>query len=172
MFVDNKYIPTVFHMRMLAYTDIWRTEENQKMLATAFEKLYEWLPLSPTYIKAGSQLVAPLGSMIHPINCEYHEPYGFWWFHFHELATWMGMLGKKSPFRKNFDLIDGTQLEPLAGDLKRANQRGAYTNWGAYSGLALNTDWKDKQNRISDLAFRICLTRHYGDSDVCCVTAF
>ncbi|MDE6208180.1 MAG: hypothetical protein K2M73_00685 [Lachnospiraceae bacterium] len=38
------------------------------MLAIAFEKLYEWLPLPPTYIKAGSQLVAPLGSIIHPIN--------------------------------------------------------------------------------------------------------
>ncbi len=36
-------------------------------------------------------------------------------------------------------------------------------NWGAYSGLALNDDWKSMQNRISDLAFRICLTQHYGE---------
>ncbi len=163
VFLVNKCIPTVFHMRMLAYTDMWRTEENQKMLSMAFEKLYEWLPLPPTYIKAGSQLVAPLGSMIHPINCEYSEQYGFWWFHFHELAARMGMLSKKSPFCKNFDLVDDTQLEQLAGNLKRANQRGVYTNWGAYSGLALNDDWKNKQNRISDLAFRICLTQHYGN---------
>ena len=75
----------------------------------------------------------------------------------------MGMLSEKSPFRKNFDLIDETQLERLAGNLTRANQRAAYTGWGAYSGLALNSDWKSKQNRISDLAFRICLTQHYGD---------
>ncbi len=163
VFLDNKCIPTVFHMRMLAYTDMWRSEENQKMLSMAFEKLYEWLPLPPTYIKAGSQLVAPLGSIIHPINREYNEQYGFWWFHFHELAARMGMLSKKSPFRKNFDLVDDTQLEQLAGNLKRANQRGVYTNWGAYSGLALNDDWKNKQNRISDLAFRLCLTRNYGD---------
>ena len=75
----------------------------------------------------------------------------------------MGMLSEKSPFRKKFDLIDDMQLERLAGNLKRANQRTAYTGWGAYSGLALNSDWKSKQNRISDLAFRICLTQHYGD---------
>ncbi|MDE6319372.1 MAG: hypothetical protein K2M22_06665, partial [Lachnospiraceae bacterium] len=153
----------VFHMRMLAYTDMWRTEENQKMLAIAFEKLYEWLPLPSTYIKAGSQLVAPLGSMIHPINCEYKEQYGFWWFHFHELAARMGMLSEKSPFRKNVDLMDDTQLEQLAENIRRANQRAAYTNWGAYSGLTLNDDWKNKQKRISDLSFRLCLTRHYGN---------
>ncbi len=134
------------------------------MLAMAFEKLYEWLPLPPTYIKAGSQLVAPLGSIIHPINSEYNEQYGFWWFHFHELAARMGMLSEKSPFRKNFDLIDDTQLEQLAENLKRANQRAAYTGWGAYSGLALNADWKSKQNRISDLAFRLCLTKQKGGS--------
>ncbi|MBD5526202.1 MAG: hypothetical protein HDR04_17645 [Lachnospiraceae bacterium] len=52
---------------------------------------------------------APTGSMIHPINSEYNEQYGFWWFHFHELAARMGMLSEKTPFRKNFDLIDDTQ---------------------------------------------------------------
>lgn len=163
VFLGNKCIPTVFHMRMLAYTDMWRTVENQKILAMAFEKLYEWLPIPPAYIKAGSQLVAPLGSIIHPINSEYNEQYGFWWFHFHELAARMGMLSEKSPFRKNFDLVDDMQLEQIAENIKRANQRTAYTGWGAYSGLALNSDWKSKKNRISDLAFRICLTQHYGD---------
>ncbi len=133
------------------------------MLAMAFEKLYQWLPLPPAYIKAGSQLVAPLGSIVHPINREFNEPYGFWWFHFHELAARMGMLSEASPFRKNFDLMDDTQLERSAGNLTRANQRAAYTGWGAYSGLALNDDWKRKQDRISDLAFRICLTRRCGD---------
>ncbi len=116
VFLNNKYIPTVFHIKMLAYTDMWRTEDNQKMLAVAFEKLYGWLPLPPTYIKAGSQLVAPLGSIIHSINCKYSEQYGFWLFHFHELAARMGMLSKKSPFRKNFDLVDDTLMEQLAGN--------------------------------------------------------
>lgn len=75
----------------------------------------------------------------------------------------MGVLSEKSPFRKNIDLVDDMQLERLAGNIKRANQRIAYTGWGAYSGLALNDDWKSMQNRISDLSFRLCLTRHYGD---------
>ena len=163
VFLENKCIPTVFHMRMLAYTNMWRTEENQKILTIALEKLYEWLPLPPTYIKAGSQLAAPLGSIIHPVNGGYNEQYGFWWFHFHELAARMGMLSEKSPFRIKFDLVDDMQLERIVGSLKRANQRMAYTRWGAYSGLALNADWKSMQDRMSDLAFRICLTKHYGD---------
>ncbi|MCM1245821.1 MAG: hypothetical protein NC293_09290 [Roseburia sp.] len=162
VFLGNKRIPTVFHMRMLAYTDMWRIEENQKMLAIAIKKLYEWLPLPPTYIKAGSQLVAPLGNIIYPINGGYNEKYGFWWFHFHELAARMGMLNEESPFRKKFDLVDGTQLERIAGNLARASQRTAYINWGAYSGLALNDDWKSIQNRILDLTFRLCLAKHYG----------
>ena len=59
----------------------------------------------------------------------------------------MGMLSEKSPFRKNFDLIDDTQLERLAENLKRANQRTAYTSWGAYSGLLKKGTMCNVKNR-------------------------
>lgn len=163
VFLGGRRIPTVFHLRMLAYTDEWRTAENKRMLAAAFEKLYCWLPLPQIYIKAGSQLVAPLGNLAMPLNREPAGPYGFWWLHFHELAARAGMLGKGSPFRKNFDLMDDARLEQLAGSLTRAAQTRGYTGWGPYSGLALEDEWKSKQARLADLSFRLCLTRHYAD---------
>lgn len=166
VFAGSRRIPTVFHLRVLAYTSAWRTAENKRMLAAAFEKLYRWLPLPQIYIKAGSQLVAPLGNIAMPLNRGPAEPYGFWWLHFHELAARMGMLGKGTPFRKNFDLVDGARLEQLAGGLTRAAQRRGYTGWGPYSGLALQDEWKSKEARIADLTFRLCLTRHYADGAV------
>jgi hypothetical protein len=38
-----------------------------------------------------------------------------------------------------------------------------YTNWGAYTGLMLERDWRNEQRRANDLTFRCLLIQHYSN---------
>jgi len=66
IYVNGKCLPTVYDFRILAFTSSWRTESNMEMLKKAYKNLYKWLPFPPAYIKAGSQLIAPFGSIYLP----------------------------------------------------------------------------------------------------------
>jgi hypothetical protein len=65
IYVNGKCLPAVYDFRILAFTFSWRTESNIEMLKKAYKNLYKWLPFPLAYIKAGSQLVAPLVQFIY-----------------------------------------------------------------------------------------------------------
>lgn len=160
---DNKPIPAVYHMRILAYTYTWRTEDNLTMLKRAFDKLAEWIPLPPMCCKTGSQLVAPFGSMNVPLLTELEENNGFWWLHYRELMARMGILDEYSPFYSHFGAYDMNDLFAALSYteewFKRSYRKKGYTNWSGYGGLALEGNWRRKDQQLRDLAFRFCLIK-------------
>lgn len=167
VFQGVKYIPTIYHLWLLAFTDFWRTEENKKMLETAYRKLYQWLPLPPMYHQSKSYPVAPLGNVCWAVNQDFDENMGFHWIHFYELSARMGMLGKNSPFRKHFDKLKEDVLgneDYLTEYTKKKNN--SYVGWSGYSGLSLDGDGETQQQRMRDFMFRVLLIDKYSDKSV------
>jgi hypothetical protein len=164
IYQKGKWLPEVYAFRTLAFTFSWRSKNNMDMLSKAYNNLYKWLPFPPTYIKFGSQLVAPAGHIALPFNKGYDEAIGFPWFDFYELSARMGILTNKSPFYKHFKNLFEKVLE-TKGDIFRNIDKKGFVNWSSYSGLALEDDWSKKQKKINDLVFRCCLI----DSIINCI---
>jgi hypothetical protein len=49
VFVEGKYLPIIYHLRTLAFTYSWRTQENMDIIFEALTKLYKWLPITYLY---------------------------------------------------------------------------------------------------------------------------
>lgn len=169
VFREKTYIPTIYHIRMLAYTYSWRNTNSEDMVMLALKKLYDWLPLPPVYYKSKSQFIAPLMNVAWPINCSINEKNCFWWLHSYELMARMGMLKKTSPFRICFDEIN---FADVVNQLKITKQwfntrykKKTYLIWSGYSGLALEDDWNNVDNQMYDLVFRYCLIHYYCNKD-------
>ncbi|MCL1807466.1 MAG: hypothetical protein FWG31_07170 [Oscillospiraceae bacterium] len=158
VFAEGKYLPTIYHLRILAFTDGWRTPENITMMEKAYQNLYEWLPFPPTHIKAKHQLVAPGGNIAGAFNQNIDEGLGLWWFYFYELSARCGMLGTESPFYLHL-LVLIESLNKTNGFFTEKYNRRGYDVWSGYSGLALEDSWvkHERRRRIYDLTFRCAL---------------
>lgn len=157
------HTPVIYHLRILAFTDSWRTEENMKMMKTAYEKLYQWLPFPPTY-HMSKYPVAPLGLVSAPLNQNFSNEQGFVWLHFYELSARMGMLGKESPFRKHFeDLKKHVLKQDVKFNEYTRDKNGSYIGWSGYSGSALEGDGETQQERMRDFMFRVLLIDKYSN---------
>jgi len=156
IFLNGKKLPIVYDFWILAYTFNWRNKSNLDMLKKAYDNLYKWLPLPPTYIKAGNQLIAPYGHIQLPLNNDFEEKFGFPWFNFYELSARIGILTFKSPFYRHFRNLFEKTLK-TKGEIFNSLDKKGYVSWSSYSGLALEDNWTKKQNKINDLLFRCCL---------------
>ncbi len=164
IFREGMYIPVIYHLRLLAFTDFWRTKENMEMLKIAYEKLYQWLPFPPTYLKAKSRPVAPLGNVCLAVNGKFQGDLGFSWVHFYEMSARMGMLSKNSPFREYFDEFQEEIMNQSDNVIEYAKKKKSmYIGWSGYSGCALEGDWKTKQQVIRDFLFRVMIIDKYCD---------
>lgn len=162
LFQEGKYLPVVYHLRLLAFTDFWRTEENRKMMELAYEKLYQWLPLPPIYYKCRTHPAAPLGTVSWAANQNFQADSGFFWLHFYEMSARMGMLGENSPFRVHFEELKNHVLQQDESFLAYTKSRNrSYTGWSGYSGIALEEDGRAQQPRMRDFMFRILLVNAY-----------
>ncbi|MCL2764344.1 MAG: hypothetical protein FWD40_03575 [Treponema sp.] len=165
IFAEKKYLPTMYLLRVLAFTDKWRTQENIAMVTRAYRNLYEWLPFPPTYIKAKYQLVAPAGNIAGPFNQNISESIGLWWFFFYELSARMGMLGRNSPFYKHLHALNEYLRKNNGLFIEKYNKRG-YDSWSGYSGLALEDNWSKRERRIYDLTFRSYLINAIAEKSI------
>jgi hypothetical protein len=153
-------LPNIYHLRILAYTQSWRTRSNMEMLQKAYEKLYQWLPLPAIYIKAKSQLVAPAFTIAQSYNKDLPYEEAFLWLQFYELSARMRMLDVGSPFYQHFHHLVEEIVTNGEEILDKVNKRGFFT-YSGYSGLALSDDWRSKEQKRDDLMFRLRLIDTY-----------
>jgi hypothetical protein len=160
--------PEYYHLKMLAFSDLWRTEENQLRVIAGVKRLVEFSPLQEVRVKYKARWLAP-GS-IRPFNLKVdlgdlaaagwiRDNWEQWFMTFEHFAR-MGIV-KCVPELNNqasqlFDLLEeGKGFFPL-------NLKEEYFNrWGAYLGLALENNWKNGRARY-DLTFRSLLILSYA----------
>jgi len=161
--------PSLYHMRLLAYSTRWKTEENLNLVSDAFKNLIRILPFNDNiYFKdSKSQLVTPYGQILDALDTQFFElENDNWctWFHRLELVSRMGIVNKVPVF-KDMVIHLKSMIRENEGLFIEKAPRKSFFRWNAYSGLALEENWKNKSRRISDLTFRSLLILHYSKMD-------
>lgn len=161
---DGVVWPDIYHLRLLAFTENWRTPEHQATLAKAISRLVRWSPLPAVYVRHRSQLIAPASFGMRDFNPDLQALDGAqWmiWFQRMELLSRLGVLAEVPGLRAQVeDLIQ--ILEEGDGWFTLAHSHPYFRKWGAYTGLMLEKDWMSPDRKRYDLTFRSLLILHYS----------
>jgi hypothetical protein len=158
--------PGIYHLRLLAFTRKWQTEENQAMLARAIQRLIELSPLPNVCVRSKSQWIAPASFGMHDFNPDMETmPEAEWmiWFHRMECLGRLGVIPAIPELKRQADWLKN-RLENQKGWFTRRLNQPYFTRWGAYIGLRLEADWRHAKSRIYDLTFRSLLILHHYES--------
>lgn len=156
LFYQNEKWPCKYHFEILAFTDGWKSEENQKRVASAFVKLMRndrtkimetpvacWVghAVGPLWYLNEGYAIARDDGAHHCVNMEVLE--------------WMTRCGL-------YPYIPALQDE-VAYIISSIDENGIFTgdfdedtfkSWGPYSGLKLESDWKSRKRKQCDVTFR------------------
>ena len=156
--------PCIYHLRLLAFTSSWRTTTNIDMITRSIPRLLSLSPFPAVYVRSRSQLVAPCGILVNEPLC--HTPVlsrrdCAMWFEEMELSSRLGVVEKVPELRAQATWL-AEVLRANEGRFARPVAPSHFTKWSAYTGLALEKDWKSEARRVSDLTFRSLLILHYS----------
>ncbi|PKO05051.1 MAG: hypothetical protein CVU41_14165 [Chloroflexi bacterium HGW-Chloroflexi-3] len=155
--------PSIYHLRLLAFTHTWRTKENYKILADGIQQLVKLSPMPYILLKYKSQLVAPASFCMLDFNPDIHklDDVGWMmWFHRMELLARLGIIHMVSALVDQVNELNKLLISDQGWFSKRLSHK-YFGKWGAYSGLMLEKDWKNPNRRIFDLTFRSLLIKYY-----------
>lgn len=159
--------PGIYHLRLLAHTRSWRSPEKMDRLAECVRRLVQFSPLPGYHARHRSQLIAPASFAMLDFNPRLAELDGAgWllWFHRMELLGRLGLLRRVAELQAQAAALE--QMLAAGGGMFQANPNHAYfKQWGAYTGLMLEADWRSAQRRVNDLTFRSLLILQYGEEN-------
>jgi hypothetical protein len=156
--------PSIYHLRLLAFTHAWRDRQNLGMLAEAIQRLVELSPLPQIYVLHKSQIIAPASfgmQDFNPVMESMKAEEWMMWFQRMELLARLGVVARIPELCRQLDTL-GETLAIGDGWFTKPVNHAYFKKWGAYTGLMLERDWKNPQHRIFDLTFRSLLIRHYA----------
>ncbi len=84
------------------------------------------------------------------------------WFQRMELLAHLGVVQRVPELQRQVQEL-ATMLDASGGWYTKPLQHNYFKKWGAYTGLMLESDWKDPRRRIYDLSFRCILILHYSE---------
>ncbi|MCL2198844.1 MAG: hypothetical protein FWB80_07965 [Defluviitaleaceae bacterium] len=158
--------PCMYHLRMLAHSQSWRSEQNRTLLAESINHLSTFSQSGvDVYTYKRGQFISPCWSFLFTsitggsIQDEIVRPS---WFDIMELYARCGIVNHVPVLKNEYE----TMLTLIDGDLnlnfKSCKKRNSFY-WGPYGGIALETDWRSKLKAQCDLMFRILLIIHYAN---------
>lgn len=154
--------PSIYHLRLLAYTNKWRTKENYHLVRKGVSKLVELSPIPHINVLKQSQLIAPASFAMQDFNPNLEEMSdALWmqWFHRMELLSRIGVIQSIAELKKQVIRLDAI-LKQGQEWFTRKVSHSYFMNWGAYTGLSLEKDWRTPKRRVYDLTFRSLLIKH------------
>jgi hypothetical protein len=158
--------PSIYHLRLLAWTRGWRTAQNQSDISRCIQKLVELSPIPYLLVRCQSQLIAPAAFCMDTFSPDLAALDGAgWmrWFQRMELLARLGVFHNVPQLARQTKTLTEL-LESGEGFFTRHLNHTYFKKWGAYTGLMLEQDWKDPQRRTNDLTFRSILILHYAEN--------
>jgi hypothetical protein len=157
--------PCIYHLRLLALTQGWRTLENLSMIVAAIQHMADLSPVPSIHVKYKSQLIAPASFCMDNFTPDMHaltDAEWMQWFHRMELLARLGVNQKIPELRQQVQTL-AEMLHQGQGLFTGKLNHSYFHKWGAYTGLALEADWRFPQKRVNDLTFRSLLILHYSE---------
>jgi hypothetical protein len=151
--------PSIYHLRLLAFTHSWRNSENLEMLKTAFHKLIEFSPIPNIKLLHKSQIISPASVFMNDFNINIDnikDKDWMMWFHRTEMIARLGIAGEIEAINKQINALQYMLFES-EGFFRKELSHYYFHKWTQYIGLALENDWKSEEKRICDLTFRSLL---------------
>ncbi len=167
VFRPNVQWPSIYHLRLLAFTRGWRTTKNQKLVAEAVKRLIELSPLPDISVRNKSQLIAPASFCMHDFNPEMglmDDAHWMMWFHRMECLARLGVVNRIPELQNQVNILV-KMLDP-EGYFTKQLSHPYLTKWGSYPGLMLEENWRSPERRVYDLTFRSKLILHYAAGKV------
>ncbi|MCL2408106.1 MAG: hypothetical protein FWC96_00615 [Oscillospiraceae bacterium] len=158
--------PCMYHLRMLAYSQSWRSEQNKSLLAECVSRLSTFSQSGvDVYTYKRGQFISPCWSFLFTsitdgsINDEVVSPS---WFDIMELYARCGILNRVAVLKNEYEAMLTLIDEDLNLNFKCSTTKNSFY-WSPYSGIALETDWRNKLKVQCDVLFRILLIMHYSN---------
>jgi hypothetical protein len=158
----RKLWPSLYHLRLLAYTRSWRSSENCLLLANAVRRLIDLSPIQNFYLRKGTQLVAPASFCMDNFADNMDQM---------DDRQWMMWFQRMELLARTGVITNVPSLQDQVAHLKNLLENGFFTRklshnyfrqWNCYTGLMLEKDWKADFRRINDLTFRSSLLLFYS----------
>ncbi len=121
-------------------------------------------PIPNIYVKYKSQLIAPASFCMQNFAPDMNaltDAEWMQWFHRMELLARLGVVPEIPELRRRVQVL-AKMLDEDQGLFAEKLSHAYFQKWGAYTGLALEKDWRLPQRRINDLTFRSLLILHYS----------
>jgi hypothetical protein len=151
--------PGLYHLRLLAWTKNWRTSENNQMMAESIRNFVRLSPIPNIYVKYKTQVVAPASFCMHHFATDFNrlsDAEWMQWFHRMELLARLGVIHRIPELEQQVRTLENL-LSENHGLFTKNLKHPYFQKWGAYTGLALEKDWRSARRRINDLTFRSLL---------------
>lgn len=161
--------PSIYHLRLLAYTNSWRNAKNYDMLMESFQKLVQLSPIPEIKFRYKSQIISPASIYMNNFNDDMKNLTAkewMMWFHRTELISRLGIARKIDTIRKQLDYVNSMVNENNGLFMTKLNHY-YFTKWTGYTGLALENNWKSEIKRVNDLTFRHLLILSLLNNQVC-----
>jgi hypothetical protein len=151
--------PGIYALRLLAWTHTWRTPQNRDLVTTAIQRLVDLSPMPHFFVHSKSHLVAPASFCMDDFNPNLATMDGagwMMWFHRMEMLARLGVINAVPAIQRQAAALRQI-LDASRGQFTLKLNHPYFKQWGAYTGLMLESDWRISQRRVNDLTFRSLL---------------
>jgi hypothetical protein len=164
VFKADVHWPSIYHLRLLAFTSHWRTQSNLDMMHRSIGHLVKLSPIPHILVREKSQLIAPAAVAMDDFNPDMpsldSKGWAIWFLRM-ELLSRLGVVNSIPELRAQVKHL-AELLADDGGKFTKTLSHPYFTKWTAYTGLALEKDWKSPTRRMSDLTFRSLFILHYS----------
>lgn len=168
VFSEGAKWPSIYHIRLLAYTESWRNDKNKKMIIDSIKKLIQLSPIPDISVLENHQLISAASFCMHNFNPNINklkDKEWMMWFHRMELLSRLGLVTEIKELKQQVETIIKLLKESDGLFSKKINHL-YFRKWSPYTGLALEKDWRSPKRRVSDLSFRVLLIIFYSGLDI------
>jgi hypothetical protein len=158
--------PSIYHLRLLAFTQSWRNHEAGVIFKNAIQRLVQLSPIPEIQVRSKSQLIAPASFCMLDFNPDMiwmNDSEWMLWFHRMELLARIGIINHIPELVGQIQELERI-LESNQGFFAKKLKHYYFQKWGAYSGLMLEKDWRSPRRRMYDLTFRSLMIKHYQNN--------
>lgn len=157
--------PSIYHLRLLAYTKSWRNKENLSMVTESIKRLIDVSPIPHINGLYRSQLISPGSFCMHDFKADMTNldaKQWMMWFHRMELLSRLGVVKSIPELNEQLDFLKSI-IDDYSRVFSKKYTHFYFTKWTMYTGLALEPNWKTKNRYLCDLLFRSLLILHYSE---------